>query len=315
MQVQRILSNKALLKGLEKISEHGTSFQAVTSLLMSLSVRPFAIYSTPDTEKENRQYAVSNSICSGLMKFAMVEAVALPVENAIKAIDKNPQKYINSETLKNLSPRAYKLLTQTMKLGVGFLTAVPKSMLTIALIPVVMDQLFSPKKTDKINKDNFQNNNNSQKPAFTGGLSKGISRIINNNKIQNWATKFETKDKDIPKHITAATDVLLTSTSVIQTKRSRGIEEDRKLALIYNNIISTGITIAGGYGVDSLIKSKTGKFIDQFKRINAGDPKLSKYVEGINILRPAIIFAAIYYGLLPMLSTYMGEKIDKYLNK
>ena len=38
-----MLNNKTLLKGLEKISEHGTSFAAGTSLVMALGVRPLAI--------------------------------------------------------------------------------------------------------------------------------------------------------------------------------------------------------------------------------------------------------------------------------
>ena len=38
-------------------------------------------------------------------------------------------------------------------------------------------------------------------------------------------------------------------------------------------------------------------------------------IEGINIVRPALIFAAIYYGFLPMISTYLAEKIDKQITK
>lgn len=79
-----VLTNKTVLKTLEKVSEHGTSFSAGTALVMSLTTRPFAILKTPNVEKENKQYAVANSIGSGLIKFAMVEAIALPIENAVK---------------------------------------------------------------------------------------------------------------------------------------------------------------------------------------------------------------------------------------
>ena len=142
-----LLTNEYLLKGLEKISEHGTSFAATTSLVLSTSLRPFAINKTPDTETENKQYAMANSICSGLIKFGIIESVALPIENAVKKIDKNPKKYLTPRTLKNLTPnsRPYKLITQTIKLSTGFFTAIPKSMLTIALIPIVMDKLFFKK--------------------------------------------------------------------------------------------------------------------------------------------------------------------------
>lgn len=129
-----LLNNKILLKGLEKVSEHGTSFAAGTSLAMSLTVRPFAIHSTPDVEKENKQYAIANSIGSGIIKFGIVEAVALPIENAVKNIDKNPEKYLKSKTIKNLQEtskklvesKSYKLSTQIMKLSTGFITAIPK---------------------------------------------------------------------------------------------------------------------------------------------------------------------------------------------
>ena len=87
-----VLSNRYLLSGLKKISEHGTSFVAVTSFVMSSGVRTFSILNTPGVEKENKHYAAANSIGSGLVKFGIVEAVALPLENIIKKIDKNPEK-------------------------------------------------------------------------------------------------------------------------------------------------------------------------------------------------------------------------------
>ncbi len=324
----RILKNKTLLKSLEKISDHGTSFSATTSLLLSLGLRPLAIFSTPDTEKENKQYAASNSISSGLVKYALVEAVALPVEYAIKNIDKNPNKYLNQSTIKNLSgnskelinSKSYKLLTQVIKLSTGFLTAIPKSILTIALIPVIMDKvLFRDKKQPLQTTQNPALVTTGQKPPFTGRItdkiSKGLSKIIDNNHIQNLAKKYEHKDKDIPKHITAGTDILLTGAAAYQTNKSEKIKENRKKALIYNNIISTAITLFGGYAIDNVIKNKSSKFIEKFKQINAADPKLYKYIEGINILRPALIFAGIYYGLLPIISTYTAEKVDKFIER
>ena len=78
-----LLTNKTLLKGLEFISEHGASFVALTSLAMASGVRPLVISKTPDVEKEKKNYLMANSIVSGLTKFAMVEAIALPIENAV----------------------------------------------------------------------------------------------------------------------------------------------------------------------------------------------------------------------------------------
>ena len=262
------LNNKVLLRSLEKISDHGTSFAAGTSLVMSLGVRPLAIMATPNVEKENKQYASANSICSGLIKFALVEAVALPVESAVKKIDKNPEKYLKPETIKafqsnakNLAgSTAYRLGSQIIKLSTGFLTAVPKSMLTIALIPIVMDKLFRVKKPERTVIDSVQKKTVKRvegEPAFTGNLSKGIGKIFDNSYFQDFLKKNQYREKDIPKHITAATDILLTTSFACQTNTSDEIKENRKKALIYNNAISTAITIFGGYGIDKAVSGVT----------------------------------------------------------
>lgn len=325
----RLFKNKTILKGLEHISEHGTTFSATTSLIMSSTVRVLAINSTPDTEKENKQYAMANSICSGLIKFAMVEAVALPIEKAVKNIDKNPQKYLKN--FENFAgSKSYKLLTQIFKLGTGFITAVPKSILTIALIPIIMDNIFFKKSKNKTDTSITQTSTQIQSrpsfkafiskqksPTFTGkiteNISKGIAKIIDNKKVQNFADKYKNKDKDIAKHISASTDILLTTSFAYQTNKSDKIKENRKKALIYNNVIGTIITLTMGYGIDNFIKNKTEKYLEKFKQVNISDAKVHKYIEGINILRPAIIFAGIYYGILPMISTYTAEKVDKFI--
>jgi hypothetical protein len=329
----KILTNKYMLKGLEKISEHGTTFAAATSLVLSVGLRPFSIYKTPDVKEENKFYAMANSISSGLIKFAMVEAIALPIENAVKRIDKNSDKYLKKTNLKS-NTRSYKFITQTMKLSAGLLVAIPKSIMTVALIPVIMDKLFLKTKAIPSIYDNLSKNKKDKKvnkqqtpeiqklneePSFTGNygekLSKGLARIIDNKRIQNLAKKYQFKDEDIFKNITAMTDVLLASTSVYQTNKSKNIHENSKKALIYNNIISTVVTVIGGYWVDSTVKNKTAKFVEVFKEANKNDPKLLKYVEGINIIRPALIFAGIYYGILPIFSTYFSDKIDRFIQE
>ena len=312
MNVQKVLSNKILLKGLEAVSERAISFSAGVSLAMSLGFRPLAISVTPDTEKENKNYAMANSISSGLMKFAIIESVAIPIENAIKKIDKDPKNFLKNKTIKDLPIKAYKLITQTIKLSAGLITAVPKSILTVALIPLIMDKVF--KFRPQNNKNEASLYRSSKKLSFTG-LSNNLGKIIDNKRVQNWAIKYQNNDKDIAKHMTAATDIILTSTSVYRTNNSNKIDQKRKRALIYNNIISTAITLIGGYGADRIIKNKTSKFIEKFSVANSGNPKLPKYIEGLNILRPAIIFASIYYGILPIFSTYMAEKIEKFINK
>ncbi len=323
-------NNKAVLKGLETISEHGTSFVAATTLAMAAGVRPIAIGLTPDVEKENKQYAITNSIASGLIKFAMVEAIAIPVENAVKNIDKNPEKYLNKKTIDALKGSAktlaeskkYKFATQVLKMGTGLATAIPKAMITVSMIPVLMNALF-PKKQKPLIDDRIYNTynpvfsptfqKNAEKPSFKGGIShqtaKGIGKILNTEAMHKFANKFSAKDANVARNISMATDVLLTTSFAIKTAKNEKIEKERKKPLIYNNLISTGISLAGGYTIDKLVQKNTEGFIKKFSELNKNDPKLPKYIEGINILRPTLIFAGIYYGIMPIISTYIADKL------
>ncbi len=331
-----MMTNKLVLGSLEKISDHGTSFIAGTTLLMASVVRPFVISKTPDVEKENKKYAMANSIASGLVKFAMVEALALPVENAVKKIDKNPQNYLNSQTINRLKDGSKNLLesknyqfgTQLLKLGTGLISAIPKTMITIALIPFLTDFIF-PKKTEKTKKQlSFNADKNSvfapffekeNTPSFKGGLidttAKGIGRLFNNKNVQDFIVKHSSNNENIARNISIATDILLTASFVHRTNKSKKIKENRKKPLIYNNLISTGVSILLGYSTDNFVKNNTKSFIDKFAKANKNNPNLPKYIQGINIIRPTLIFAGIYYGLLPLFSTYMADKTDKYINK
>jgi len=316
-------NNKHLLKGLEKVSEHGTSFAAITSFGLSVVGRPIAISMTPKVEKENKQYAIGSSISSALIKLGIVEAVALPVENLVKKIDASPERYLTVESLKRFCPAGgavknsnnYRLATQVLKLGTGFITAVPKSMLTIALLPIVMDKMFRIK-TQRYDETYYQKRENL---SFTGKreglLTPFVKKILNNKNFQDFVSKNVKEEKNVAKHITAATDSLLTASYAYTTARSAKIKENRKDTLIYNNALATFVTIAGGYLFDGIISKKNDLFIQKFSEINKGNPKLPKYIEGLNIIRPALIFATIYYGVLPMLSLYYAEKLDKFVGR
>ena len=65
------------------------------------------------------------------------------------------------------------------------------------------------------------------------------------------------------------------------------------------------------YLIDYLTKEKTNKFIEKFKEINKNDPKVSKQVEGIKIIKPMLIAGCVYYILIPIISTFFAERMSK----
>ena len=312
-------NNKFFLKSLELISEHSASFSAGLSFVSAVALRPTAIKYTPKTKKENKDYLSASSISSGIIKLGIVEAIVLPIENAIKKIDKNPEKYLNKNTISNFcksnedisKSKGYKFATQAIKSGSNLLSAIPKSILTVALIPVLMDKLFNKEKEINTKKEK-------DKLAFKGNsndiLAKGIGKILNNKKIQDLANSNTSKSTDITRNITIATDILLAGSYIAKTKTSKKIDKKKKNVLIANEALSTGICLTAGVGIDKLTKLGSKKFIDNFIKKNKNDPKLLKYIEGINIARPALIFALIYYGILPIFSTYFADKLENMKN-
>jgi len=304
MKVQPIYNSKILKKGLEFAADNGALFTATASLALSTIARPAAILAAPKTDKENKKYACAKSLASSAIGYGLMLAASLPVANAVKKIDENPLRYLKSATIKNLQAgektlaksKRYGFATQLFKLGLGFVIAVPKSIMTCALIPPIMSKI-SPQKDKK-----------SQNISFTVNLSKGIGKLIDTNFVQKMAEKFH--GTKFEQHIICLTDALATGAFIEQTRTSKKIKQDRKKALMFNAGISTGLCIAGSYGIDRLLKKPTEKFIGNFKIVNKNSPKLEKYIEGIKIAKPALIMGGLYYIAIPFVSTFLADRFD-----
>lgn len=304
MKVQPIYNSKIFKKGLELAANNGALFTSAASLVFATAVRPIAIMSAPKTDKENKKYACIKSISSSAAGFLLMLGVSQPVSNAIKKIDKNPSEYLKPSTIKNLKAgeksllksKRYTFATQLFTLGLGALLAIPKSIMTCALIPPIMSKVFPKKQEDK-------------KVSFTGNLSKGIGQIIDTKPIQKMADKFH--NTNFEKHIICLTDIIGTLAFADQTQKSKKIEQNRKRALIYNSLISTGLCIGGTYAIDKLLQKPSEKFIEKFKQANKNSPKLEKYIEGIRIVKPALIMGVLYYMFIPLFSTFLADRFDK----
>ena len=307
MKVQPIYNNKLLKKGLEFAADNGALFVATTSLALSTVARPIAIMATPNTDKENKKYAAAKSLASSAAGYILMLCASLPLAKSIKKIDKNPSKYLKPETINSLKAgekvltksKKYNFATQLFKLGLGFLIAAPKSIITCALIPPFMTNIFGKKENNNPN-NNFQ-------PTFTG-LTKTIGKMIDSKPVNKLADKFS--KTNFQQHIISMTDALATGTFIVQTSKSNKIKEERKKALIYNAGISTGLCITAGYAINSATKKSTDKFIRNFRAANRNSPKLEKYIEGIKIAKPAFILGGLYYIAIPLVSTFLADKFD-----
>lgn len=316
-----IYNNKLLLKSLKFAADNGTLFSATASLVLSAAARPAVIMSTPKTDKENKKLACAKSISSSLVGYLIMLCASIPVASAVKKIDKNPSAYLKKKTIDALKngenvltkSKRYSFATQLFKLGLGFLIAMPKSALTCAFIPHVMNAFF-PKKTNaaqKTQETKTQTNVISFKGLYdkaAESMARGIGKIIDTNPVKTAAKKF--CDTNFAQHIMSLTDVVLTLSFVHQTAKSKKIEQKRKKPLIYNSLISTALCLSTGYAVNSATNKSTEKYIEKFRKVNKDLPELEKYVEGIKIAKPVLILGVIYYAFIPLISTFLADRVE-----
>ena len=306
-------NSKPLKKGLEFAAKNGTLFAGTTTLFFSTTVRPLAILTTPKTEKKNKKSAFAKSITSTGIGYLLMLAFSLPLAISIENIEKNPAKYLSKKTIDNLTEKgktikeskAYSLATQLFKLGLGFIIAAPKAIITAFCTPHVLNYINKPntsKKNDAIETS----------PSFKGSqpLSKGISKILNKESLQSFAKKY--KNSNFPMHIVAATDALTTTTFIKQTSKNKKLNNDDKKNLIYNAGISTSLSIITSYLLDRITKKQTEKIAEKIKKANANDAKLTEYLEGLKIAKPILIMAVVYYLFIPIISTFIADKIEQH---
>ena len=303
-------NNKMLKKGLEFAANNGTLFAASTTLVFS-TFRPLIILATPNTDKKNKQIACSKSITSSVNGYLIALACSRPFSNAIEKIDKNPELYLKKETinyLKDLNKNlvesdSYLFGTQLFKLGLGFIIAAPKAFLTALMTPYMTKLITNYETISK------KNNSNNENLSFQGKdkLPTFIGRILDNKNLQAFLIK--NNKSNFPMHTIAATDTLSTAVFVHEINSHKNFKREEKKPLIYNSIISTTLSILSTYIIDNLTKNSTNKFIENFKKVNKNDAKLTKYIEGIKIAKPILIAGTMYYCLIPLISTFFADRI------
>lgn len=313
-----IYNSKLLQKGFKFAANESMLFSASVSLGLSTVARPIAILSTPNTDMENKKYACAKSLSSSAVGYLLMAAASMPFARAIGKIDANPEKFLKESTITTLkngakslsSSKKYQFATQLFKLGLGFLIAVPKSVMTCALIPPFMNVMFKKKSGTEQTKPQKNTPFTGLYDKGTSKLSRGIGKLIDTKFVQNLSEKFYKSRYE--EHMINSTDALLTAAFIQQTKQSKKIEESRKKALIYNAGISTGLSIAGGYTINTALKKPAENFIEKFREANKNLPELEKCVEGIKIAKPVLILGGIYYIIIPLLSTFFADRFDNH---
>ena len=293
-------NNKTLLKSLKFVSEKSPIFTAGASLLFQSTLRPVSTLLAPKTDKEDKKISFVKSLSSALTGFLFMSLFSNPFAKAVKNIDKNPKSFLSEDTIKNLSEgldsvsssKSYKFITQLFKLGLGILLAYPKAFMNNKIIPPVMNKISEKKE---------------RKPSFTGKIENIIADTINNKSMQKIAKKMQ--KTDYPTHLMALGDIFSTLAFASITSKNKKLDNRQKKVLNYNALISTGLCLLMGYGLNFAAKKPTESLIKNLEKFNKNSPDLAKYKEGLKIVKSSLIFGSVYYGLIPLISTHMSSKL------
>ena len=134
------------------------------------------------------------------------------------------RKLLKDEGQKLQDSKAYQLATQMFKLGLGFVIAYPKAIMTSALIPPITKKLFNDEKDNKTTNIPIKDVNQiSFKGSLGNELSKGMGKILDTNFVIKKANKL--KDTNFAMHTIALTDSVSTLAFIHENNKNKKLKK------------------------------------------------------------------------------------------
>lgn len=201
---KRIFTNDTFHNYLKKAADNQLVFSSLFALFLTCTLRPISIVALPGQKKnkDDKKYAAAHSIASGVIGYVISLIISNPLAVAIKQkLRKNPHKYFSkmvedakgkprkvAEYLGDLdsekfrSSKDFNKAKSVLNMIPDAILAVPKAVITIALIPIILKYVFglekkSAQKNTEAKQTNIQAAPTSQ--AFkniTGGKNETINK-------------------------------------------------------------------------------------------------------------------------------------------
>lgn len=185
----KILSSKTFGAMLEYAEDHPISCNALFSLILAGVCRPLTIMALPDEisgkNKKDKMNAAAHAVASGVIGFISSTIIMSPFDAAMKKVKADPAKWlgIGKKAESYLGDLRAKGLTKTpkfknveklIKMGPDIVIGIPRSMITIALIPPILKYVFGmdPKKDKLKEKEVKTENQNNENLKFAGSVAQ-----------------------------------------------------------------------------------------------------------------------------------------------
>lgn len=149
-------------------------------------------------------------------------------------------------------------------------------------------------------------------------IEKGIIKpflqpIMNSDFMAKFADK--TADmKNLPSHMSTAGSFVTTYFYANRTLKTLNKDEEQKKrarVLATNQVMVTGLSTLGAYGLNDALKSMSKNLGYKFREANQGHAKLSSRMKGFDIAKQLLIFTMMYRYVAPVLVTPLASKVGK----
>ena len=171
-KVAKFHTSNGVKKALEFADKSQLVFSEAFALVLTGLFRPAAIMTLPGQKKnkDDKKYASAHSIASGVIGYALANVLFTPLSRSVKRLSKNPEKFINKNSYLLKDKEAFTTAAMYLDRFPDIAFAIPKGLLTVALIPPILKHVFGwQKKSSGADKKeslivanpplNFKNNN------------------------------------------------------------------------------------------------------------------------------------------------------------
>lgn len=138
-----LITNKGVKGFLDLAADSEPLFNATFSIALTCILRPASIMTLPSNKKNNddKKYAAAHSIAAGVISYFMALIIFNPVADAMKKIAKDPGQFIKGSSLLG-DKKAIDAAGTYIKMLPETILAIPRAVVTIALIPPILKYVF-----------------------------------------------------------------------------------------------------------------------------------------------------------------------------